>query len=117
VSLRRGTLRSLRGNWEHLGDDPLARIGQAVEKGAPVHLLTAAALVPPADRRAAVDRLVGLLGTRPAMDYPIYACLQYLTELDLGREADAWRIWWRKVGENYFGAPAKVAEGPAFAEE
>lgn len=110
--------RSFRPGYEHLTRDPVRRIGQAMEKGALVHLLTATALVPFEQRRAATDRLVAGLGRRSSLDWTLFACLQYLTGIELGRDVDAWRAWWPRVRETYYAPPArKAAPGePTFAD-
>ena len=116
VKLEPGSLRSFRPNYEHLADDPVARIVQAIAKRAGVHLLTASALVRPGRRRAAVDKLVNALeGNRP-IDWAIFASLHHLTELDMGRDAAAWRTWWPRVRATYFDAPPKrnPPDVPAF---
>jgi hypothetical protein len=110
VPLAEGRLRSFRPNYEHLADDPVRRLGQAIEKGAPVHLLTASALVPWDRRREAVDLLVDALqGSRP-MDYAMFGALHHLTDVELGRDAAAWKAWWPRVRAGYF---AGVAPGEA----
>jgi len=101
------TLRSFRPGYEHLAEDPVQRIGQAMEKGALVHLLTATALVPFEQRQMATDRLVAGLGRRSALDWALFACLRYITGIELGRDVDAWRAWWPRVRENYFEPKAK----------
>ncbi|MHC4162319.1 MAG: hypothetical protein ACYSUM_09335 [Planctomycetota bacterium] len=118
IRLADAELRSFRPGYEHLADDPVRRIGQAIEKGAFVHLLTATALVPYERRREATDRLIAALGRRSSLDWALFACLQYITGTELGRDVDAWRAWWPRVRETYFEAPAKKrAEGePAFAD-
>jgi len=115
VPLRPGTLRSFRANYEHLADDPVRRIGQAIEKGAAAHLLTAAALVPKDRRRDAVDVLVeSVQGTR-FIDFAIFAALHDLTGIELGRDAAAWQAWWPRVRETYFAEPEeKPRDVPAF---
>ena len=118
VPLGVGKVRSFRPNYEHLADDPLARIGQAIEKQAGVHLLTAAALVPYAQRRAAVDLLVdSLVGGRP-VDWAMFAALQHLTGVELGRDATAWRAWWPRVRETFFAPEARRRDPavPVFGE-
>ena len=81
-----------------------------------VHLLTATALVPYEQRREATDALVAALGRRGSLDWALFACLQYITGIELGRDVDAWRAWWPRVRETYFGPPAKKRTGPAFAD-
>ncbi|MGH7162349.1 MAG: hypothetical protein ACREID_02610, partial [Planctomycetota bacterium] len=104
VKIAGTSLRSFRPNYDHLLDDPVRRIEQAIEKGAPVHLLTAAALVPPERRRDAVDSLVAALRGDRSIDLTIFASLEVLTEIGLGRDVEAWRAWWPRVRENYFPA-------------
>jgi hypothetical protein len=119
VRLRSTTLHSFRARYEHLKDDPLARIRQAIEKNALVHLLTASALVAPAQRRDAVDTLVAALrGGRP-VDWAIFAALQGLTEVELGRDPAAWRAWWPRVRETYFDElkPRAATDEPVFAQD
>jgi hypothetical protein len=101
------TLRSFRPGYEHLAADPVHRIGQAIEKGAFVHLLTATALVPYEQRQMATDRLVLGLGRRTTLDWALFACLQYITGTELGRDVDAWRAWWPRVRETYFAPKAE----------
>jgi hypothetical protein len=108
-------LRSFRANWEHLADDPLQRVTQALEKQAPTHLLTAAALLPPKDRTAAVDALVGALRGDRVIDWSIFAALEYLTRIGLGRDATAWKAWWPRVREGYFEEKIeRSGTGPVF---
>jgi hypothetical protein len=117
VRLAAATLRSFRPNYEHLLDDPLARVRQALERNAPIHLLTAAALAPLSRRGEAVDLLVAALRGGGAMDLAACACLEYLTNAGLGRDADAWKAWWPRVREHYFDVPEGEGpgEGPRFA--
>jgi hypothetical protein len=117
VRLRTGTLRSFRPNYEHLADDPLRRVGQAIERQAPTHMLTAAALVPRARRGEAVETLVGSLGGGGPMDFAAFAALEYLTGAGLGNDVDAWRAWWPRVREHFFDTPdgEGPGEGPRFA--
>lgn len=117
VRLAPGALRAFRPNYEHLKEDPVARIGEAVEKNAPVHLLTAAALVPPERRQGAVDALVERLRGDRGVDWAIFAALEHLTGVGLGRDADAWKAWWPRVRETFFqqpGAPTDT-DTPVFA--
>ncbi|MHC4342934.1 MAG: hypothetical protein ACYSX0_22320, partial [Planctomycetota bacterium] len=94
LPIEEASLRSFRPNYEHLADDPVGRIEQAIEKRAGVHLLTASALVPAEARTAAVDKLVTALRGDRDIDRAIFASLMYLTEVELGRDAAAWRAWW-----------------------
>ena len=84
----------------------MKRIWQAIEKDAYVHLLTASALIPYERRKEAVDRLVGALGTRRTRDWAVFACLQYLTGVELGRDNDAWRAWWPRHRDDFFSPKA-----------
>jgi len=117
IRMRPTTLRSFRPNWEHLALDPVGRVRQALERNAPLHLLTATALVKPAQRQETVDALVGALRGGP-MELSVFACLEYLTHADPGRDADAWRAWWSRVRDRYFSAPdgEGQGEGPRFAK-
>lgn len=117
IRMRPGTLRSFRPNYEHLAEDPVRRVRQAFERNAPLHLLIAVALVAPAQRKEAVDVLVGWLQGGGPMDLCAFACLEYLTNVELGRDADAWRAWWSRVGDRYFEPPDGEGhgEGPRFA--
>jgi hypothetical protein len=116
IRIRPAALRAFRENWEHLADDPVRRVRQALEKGAPLHLLTAAALAPRGSRREAVDALIGSLRGGGAMDFAAYAGLEYLTNAGLGLDADAWRAWWPRVREHYFEEATEEGprEGPRF---
>ena len=108
-------MRSFRPNWKHLADDPLKRVGQALEKTAGTHLLTAVALLERDDKQAAVDLLVADLRGDRTIDWSIFAALEYLTRIGLGRDVNAWKAWWPRVRENYFGRErAPVKDGPAF---
>jgi len=108
-------LRSFRPNWEHLADAPLNRVREAMEKHAPTHLLTAAALLEAKDRTAAVDALVGELRGDRVIDWAIFASLEYLTRIGLGRDANAWKAWWPRVRDDYFEAVVeREAPGPSF---
>ncbi len=118
IDIAEVTFRSFRPGYEHLADDPVRRIGQAMEKGAFIHLLTATALVPYGRRREATDRLVEGLGYRPSLDWALFACLQYLTGIELGRDVDAWRAWWPRVRETYYGSHERkgVPGEPEFSD-
>jgi hypothetical protein len=118
VRMSPGTVRSFRPNYEHLKEDPVARVKQALERSSPIHLLTATALVPPEGRAEAVDALVGALEGAGPMDLSAIACLEYLTNVELGRDADAWRAWWSRVGDRFFAAPEGegCGEGPRFSK-
>ena len=119
VRLESTELRSFRPNYEQLASDPVARIGQAIEKRAPVHLLTAAALVPPDRRQAAVDLLVKALRRDRPIDGAIFSALRYLTGVELGHDVGAWRAWWPRVRATFFPASASVpedSEKPRFGE-
>jgi len=118
VPLEPGTLRSFRPNWEHLADDPFRRVGQALEKDAPVHLLTACALVPFEQRTQTVDLLVGAAGRGRPIDWAVLGALEYLTGVrELGTDPDAWKAWWPRVRETYFRAPRPVTPGePEFRD-
>ncbi len=107
-------LRSFRSNWNHLADDPLRRVIQAVQKSASTHLLTAVALLPVADKRDAVDYLVGELRGDRVIDWAILASLEYLTRIELGRDTNAWRAWWPRVRDTYFDGETDMRKGPAF---
>ncbi|MHC4449756.1 MAG: hypothetical protein ACYS0E_06395 [Planctomycetota bacterium] len=115
VPIRAVYLRSFRPNWKHLADDPLQRVKQALEKQAPTHLLTAAALLDIKDRQAAVDALVADLRGDRTIDWAIFGSLEYLTRIGLGRDANAWKAWWPRVRETYFDEQAeRSGSGPAF---
>jgi hypothetical protein len=118
IRIAEASLRSFRPGYEHLADDPVRRIGQAIEKGAFVHLLTATALVPYEQRREATDRLIAALGHRSSLDWALFACLRYITGTELGRDVDAWRAWWPRVRETYFARPGRQRDPgkPAFAD-
>ncbi len=119
IALGECEVRAFRPNWEHLADDPLARLGQAIAKNAPVHLLTACALLDWHQRTAAMDGLVAALeGSRP-MDLVLFTAMEHLTGADLGRSAPAWRAWWPRVRESYFAAPAppRHPDRPVFDKE
>ena len=108
-------LRAFRANWKHLADDPLKRVKQALDKQAPTHLLTATALLPQEDRREAVDVLVKDLRGDRVIDWAIFGCLEYLAQIGLGRDANAWKAWWPRVRDHYFDAGGeKVTSGPTF---
>jgi hypothetical protein len=119
IRLRPGMLRSFRPNWEHLANDPVGRIGQALERNAPLHLLTAAALVPRGSRKEAVDTLITSLKGGGPMDLAAFGALAYLTNVDLGNDADAWRGWWTRVKDRFFDEPEEEGapgEGPRFVK-
>ncbi len=112
-------LRSFRENFEHLADNPVRRIGQAIQKNAPVHLLTAAALVPAGSRQAAVDVLIDRLQGGRRIDFAILAALIHLCEVEFGRDPSAWKAWWPRVRESYFAPdkPKKRPDEPVFVDE
>jgi hypothetical protein len=106
VPLAAGRLRSFRPNYEHLLKEPVDRVGQAIAKNAPVHLLTACALVPPGQRREAVDILVAALRGDRNIDWAIFGALNYLCQVELGRDPQAWKAWWPRVRDTFFEVPA-----------
>jgi len=116
IRLRGGSGNSFRANWEHLADDPLRRITQAIEGRAGTHLLTAAALITREDRREAVDVMVGALRGDRLIDWAMFAALQHITQVELGRDAGAWQAWWPRVRDTYFdeAAPRKRTDVPTF---
>jgi len=116
IPIRSAFLRSFRPNWEHLADDPLKRVAQAIEKSASTHLLTAAALLEPDQKKAAVDLMVADLRGDRIIDWAIFASLQYLTRIELGRDANAWKAWWPRVRETYFTEEreSRPDAGPTF---
>ncbi|MHC4955891.1 MAG: hypothetical protein ACYTGZ_18750 [Planctomycetota bacterium] len=116
VSIAPCYLRSFRPNWEHLADDPLRRIQQAIEKSASTHLLTATALLAPEEKQAAVDILVEELRGDRVIDWAILGALEYLTRIELGRDANAWKAWWPRVRDSYFELETEVrpVSGPQF---
>ena len=119
IELSEGRMRSFRANYEHLADDPVARVGQAIEKRSGLHLLTAAALVPDDQRTEAVDLLVGALRGNRKIDWAMFAALQYLTEIDPGRDADAWRAWWPRARDTWFKPEVERArpDEPTFRDD
>jgi hypothetical protein len=90
--MRLGTLRSFQPNYEHLAD-PVQRVRQALERNA-LHLLTAVALVPPQGEGRPDALVESLRGGRP-MDLYAFACLDYLTNVDLSRDATR-GAWWSR---------------------
>ena len=102
IPIRATFVRSFRPNWEHLADDPLKRVEQAIEKSASTHLMTAAALLAPDERQEAVDVLVEQLRGDRVIDWAIFASLEYVTRVELGRDANAWKAWWGRVRDTYF---------------
>jgi len=119
IRLAPAELRSFRPNYQHLASNPVARIAQAIEKRAPVHLLTAAALVAPGRRQAAVDLLVKAVRRDRPIDAAIFAALRYLTGVELGHDVEAWRAWWPRVRATFFpGAPPapEDSDKPRFGE-
>ncbi len=117
IKITRATVRSFRPGFEHLADDPVKRIQQAVDKRAATHLLTATGLVEAGQRTAAVDALIEKLRGDRMIDTSIFGALQYLTEVQFNRDADAWKAWWPRVREKFY-ADFKPGERdkPAFAE-
>ncbi|MEM8884206.1 MAG: hypothetical protein AAGD14_09070 [Planctomycetota bacterium] len=109
-------VRSFRPNWEHLADEPLRRVQQAVEKQAATHLMTASALLAPEEKQAAVDLLIEELRGDRVIDWAILSSLEYLTRIELGRDMNAWKAWWPRVRETYFDALVERERlpGPAF---
>ena len=118
VELVEGRMRSFRANYEHLADDPVTRIRQAIGKRAGLHLLTAAALVPDDQRPEAVDLLVESVRGNRRIDWAMFGALQYLTALDLGRDGDAWRAWWLRARDTWFAPPVERAkpDQPSFGD-
>ena len=96
----------------------MKRIGQAIGKNAPVHLLTAAALVPPDQRTRAVDVLVDRLQGGRRIDFAILASLIHICEVEFGRDPSAWKAWWPRVRDTYFAKrpPEKRSDDPVFAD-
>ena len=117
IRIKGVTVRAFRAGYGHLADDPVKRIGQAIEKNAPIHLVTAAALCPRERRVEAVDKMVAALQGGRLIDWSMFAALQYLTGVELGRDAGAWRAWWPRVREGYFapkGKETKKSKEPQF---
>ena len=100
-------VRSFRPRYEQLTDDPIRRIRQSITLNAPVHLLTACALVPSKQRREAVDILVEEVRGDRRIDWAMFAGLQHLCATELGRDASAWKAWWPRVRETYFEEPKR----------
>jgi hypothetical protein len=51
------------------------------------------------------------------IDWAIFAALEYLTRIELGRDANAWKAWWPRVRDRYFQQDRVVApesKGPTF---
>ena len=62
-----------------------------------------------------MDALVGDLRGDRMMDWAIFAALEYLTRIGLGRDVNAWKAWWPRVREDYFEERAEApGPGPAF---
>jgi len=106
VPLEPVEIRSFRENYKHLADDPVRRIGEAIDKNAPLHLVTAAALVPPERRTEAVDALLARLQGGRRIDFAILAALIHVCEVEFGRDPSAWKAWRPRVRETYFAQPA-----------
>ncbi len=115
IPVKPATVRSFRPNWEPLAKNPLKKLRLALKREWGVHLLTAAALLPNRDRKAAVDLMVGNLRGDRRIDWAMFASLQHLTNLNMGRDAGAWRAWWPRVRTTFFFVPErKPADKPAF---
>jgi hypothetical protein len=116
IPLRPATFSAFRPNFEHLLDDPLARLRQSIEKRSPSHVLTASALVPEAERRAAAEALVAGFGADVRLDLALCAALGHLTGVNLGPDPELWREWWGRAKDRWFeAAPGRPAPGtPAF---
>ncbi|HMS16171.1 MAG TPA: hypothetical protein PKA37_04970 [Planctomycetota bacterium] len=84
-------------NYEHLLDDPAARVLEAIEKNSPTHLTLAAALVPASGRDAVVNELLRVLSsearTQPSIRLGICVALRILTDTEIGPEPDQWLAW------------------------
>ena len=69
----------------------------------------------PEQRQAAVDLLVEEVRGDRGIDWAIFAALQYLCGLELGRDGQAWKSWWPRVRATYFEEERPEREGePVF---
>jgi len=107
IRIKSVMVRSFRPNWEHLAKDPLKKVGLALKREWGVHLLTASALLANGDRQKAVDLMVDNLRGDRRIDWATFAALQHLTNLNMGRDASAWRAWWPRVRTTFFVEPTK----------
>ena len=115
IRIKSAMVRSFRPNWEHLAKDSLKKVGLALKREWGVHLLTASALLPNQDRLKAVDLMVDNLRGDRRIDWATFAALQHLTNLNMGRDASAWRAWWPRVRTTFFVKPRKQPKDkPAF---
>ena len=115
IPIKAAMARSFRPQWEHLAKESLKKINLALKREWGVHLLTAAALLPSKDRQAAVDLMVDNLRGDRRIDWAMFAALQHLTNLNMGRDAGAWRAWWPRVRTTFFVEPKKKPKDkPAF---
>lgn len=87
--------------WEGIAAGPLDALRKALRATSPTydrHVLTAAALVSPADREEALRACIEALDlSNPRRQASAMAALQYLTgRTDLPFEPTVWRRWWRE---------------------
>jgi hypothetical protein len=87
-------------NFEHLQDNPLARLKEAVLKDSPTHLALAAALVKPKDRLQAQRVLLSILDSemRTSSSLRMAACtaLRITSGEDIGPDPERWKEWARE---------------------
>ena len=97
--LRPARLLALPQGWQELAEAPLAKLEQAAGLDSPLadrHLLVCAALLPEADRDAAVRVLAEALPRSPSTEraVTIAVALERLTGLGLGASPQRWIEWW-----------------------
>jgi len=85
--------------YEPIAEDPLGTLGKAFDLDAREHMLLAAELAPPEQRRETVSRLIGYLdGANPGMVETLMAALHRVTGLQMGKRPQAWLTWWEEEG-------------------
>jgi hypothetical protein len=81
LPLASAPVRVFMPNYEQLADDPVAALARSVEKRSPPHILTAAELLAPRDRAAALDMLARAAERDPDLAFVLDATAARLRRL------------------------------------
>jgi hypothetical protein len=96
LSFAQKRVRVFPRNYEHLKNDPLGRLKEAIDKRSPTHVVLAAALIAPKDREAGKERLLATLegrdGAAPdaAVRASCCAAARVLTDGEPSLDAETW---------------------------
>lgn len=81
LPLASAPVRVFMPNYEQLADDPVAALAKSIEKRSPPHILTAAELLAPGDRAAALDTLARAAERDPDLAFVLDAAAARLRKL------------------------------------